>query len=121
MKLTLKSIDGRGDLEKERIVMRAPSKMDVGQFAVIEAGYLDGMVNSSTKDCYWFPDKVVEEGDWVVLYTKAGKDKEKIQKNGAKAHFFYWEKSSSKWGGGSRVPVILQIDSWESMPPEDET
>lgn len=120
MKLELRSIQDRGIADKERIVMKALSNLDVGQFAVIEAGFSNGGVNTSTGDCYWFPDKVVEEGDWVVLYTKPGEDKEKIQKSGATAHFFYWGKNSPKWRVQTRAPVILQVDSWDFIPPESD-
>lgn len=120
MKLELRSIQDRGIAGKERIVMKARSKLDVGQFAMLQAGYSNGGVNSETNDCYWFPDKIIEEGDWVVLYTKAGRDKEKIQKSGATAHFFYWGRDSSKWKSKSLVPVILQVDSWDFISPEDD-
>lgn len=121
MKLELRSIQDRGIVGKERIVMKALSKLDVGQFAVLQAGYSDGVVNTSTNDCYWFPDKIIEQGDWIVLYTKSGKDKGKIQKSGVTAHFFYWGKDVSKWKGRSWAPVVLQVDSWEFLPPEDNT
>ena len=121
MKLELRSIQDRGIADKERIVMKANTKVDVGQFAVIEAGFSDGVANSSTRDCYWFPDKVVEEGDWVVLYTKSGDDREKVQKSGATAHFFYWGKNSPKWRVKNWVPVVLQVDSWSLIPPDNDT
>ena len=120
MKIELKSIQDQGIAGKERVVMKARSKLDVGQFALLQAGYSDGGVNTSTKDCYWFPDKVIEEGDWVVLYTKPGTNKEKIQKSGATAHFFYWGKDSPKWKSKSWAPVLLQVDSWDFIPPEGD-
>ncbi|WP_157633640.1 hypothetical protein [Thioflavicoccus mobilis] len=119
MKLELKSIQDRGVSGKERIIMRALTNLDVGQFAVFETGFNKGGVNTSTHDCFWFPDKEISEGDWVVLYTKQGIDKEKIQKSGATAHFFYWGKENAKWGSSARAPVVLQIDSWDFIPPED--
>jgi hypothetical protein len=116
MKLELKSIQDKGVIGKERIVMKSLSKLDVGQFAVLQTGY-DGEVNTLTHDCYWFPDKTIEEGDWIVLYTKSGKQKENVQKSGVTAHFFYWGKDSSKWKTKSWAPVVLQVDSWDFLSP----
>ena len=121
MKLELVSIQDRGVIGKERIVMKALSKFDVGQFAVIEAGYSGGSVNTATNGCYWFPDKIVEEGDWVILYTKSGEDKEKVQRSGKTAHFFYWGKELPKWKNEKWVPVVLQVDSWGYISPENDT
>lgn len=121
MKLEMKSIQDQGIIGKERIVMKALSRLDVGQFAVLQAGYSGEGVNTSTNDCYWFPDKIVEEGDWVVLYTKSGNEKEKVQKSGVTAHFFYWGKDLPKWKTKSWAPVVLQVDSWDFLSPESNT
>ncbi|WP_163934368.1 hypothetical protein [Paraferrimonas sp. SM1919] len=119
MKLEMKSIRDRGIPDKERVVMRALARIDIGQFALIEAGYSNGEINTETGDCFWFPDKVIDEGDWVVLYTKPGKSKEKVQKSGSLAHFFYWDKSRAKWSSNSKAPVVLQVDSWSFLPPDN--
>ena len=97
--------------------MVAQNKTDVGQFALIDAGYSDGGVNTHTRDAYWFPDKSVNEGDYVVLYTKTGKDIEKILKSGKKSHFFYWGRTGSKWGNNDMAPVLLQVEEWMFIGP----
>lgn len=117
MKIKIQSIADRGNPQKERIVMVVQSRTDVGQFALLDAGYSDGGVNTYTRDVYWFPDKPVNEGDYVVLYTKSGKDSEKLQKSGKKSHFFYWGKSGSKWEGTDMAPVLLQVEEWMSFDP----
>ena len=121
MKIKLMYVKDRGDLERERIVMRATSKVDVGQYALIEAGFEEDSVNVETGSCYWFSDQVIEKNDWVVLYTKSGENKEKLQKSGATAYFYYWDKKKPKWNTSSKVPVVLEVDSWDFIAPEKNT
>lgn len=119
MKLKITSIADRGNPEKERIVMRAMSTLDVGLYALVEAGYADSSVNTFTKDVFWFPDKKIDEGDYVVLYTKSGNDSEKRLESGRRSHFFYWGKPSAKWGTRTMAPVLMQVESWQAYGPDE--
>ncbi|QFT53559.1 hypothetical protein [Microbulbifer sp. THAF38] len=119
MKLELKGIRDRGNKASERIVMRALSRIDIGQFVILDAGYSDDGVNNDVRSSYWFPDQVIEKNDWVVLYTKAGNYKEKVQKSGSNALFFYWHKPEAMWGGKSRTPVLMEVDSWDFVEPSE--
>ena len=117
MKIKIQSIADRGDPKKERVVMIVQNKTDIGQFALLDVGYSNGGVNTYTRDAFWFPDKPVNEGDYVVLYTKPGKDSEKLQKSGKMSHFFYWGARDSKWEGKDMAPVLLQVEKWSSFDP----
>jgi hypothetical protein len=117
MKIKIQSIADRGNLQKERIVMVVQELTDIGRFAMLDAGYSDGGVNTYTRDVFWFPDKRVSAGDYVVLYTKSGKENEKFLKSGKKSHFFYWGRDGSKWDGNDMAPVLLHVDQWVSFDP----
>ncbi len=119
MRVVIRSIADRGDPEKERIVMVARKAVNIGDYAILEAGYDAGSVNTYTRDSFWFPDKDVDEGDYVVLYTKIGNDKEKVLKSGKRSHFFYWHEEKSKWGSDKMAPVLLQVEQWSAFVPED--
>jgi hypothetical protein len=119
MKVKIQSIADRGNPDKERIVMRVRVGTDIGRFAVLDAGYSGGSVNTDITDAFWFPDKTVREGDLVVLYTKSGRDNEKSLKSGNTSHFFYWGRTGVKWQRADRVPVLLQVDEWHSYEPKD--
>jgi hypothetical protein len=113
MKLELRSIAAPGDLGKERLVLKALSDMDVGDYAVLRSGIGDsGGPTSGRKRAYWFPDVSVKAGDTVVLYTKTGKRSKKTLDNGGTAHFFYWGSETPLWDE-KHCAVLLLVSEWE--------
>ena len=114
MTLLAKSVKEPQNFDKERFVMKATENLQVGRYAVFrctkegDIGVSDGKLD----DAYWFPDKVVSEGDLVVLYSKPGVISEKSIEDGKKAHFFYWCKETSMWDGDT-IPVLVKISSYQ--------
>jgi hypothetical protein len=117
MKLKITGIRDHGDLNKERVVMKAESNGDVGDFVLIQSGYRDESVTNGVYVTYWFPDKQFNAGDIVVLYTKSGKSSEKPFKNGT-SHFFYLGRSQPIWQEDNRAAVLMYAPEWESFKPE---
>lgn len=117
MKLKITNIRDQGNLDKERVVMKVESGGNVGEFLLAQSGYHDNSVTNGIHDTYWFPDKDVNTGDFVVLYTKHGVDREKPFKN-VKSHFFYWGRKQPMWIAGDRVAVLMHAPTWESFKPE---
>jgi hypothetical protein len=116
MRVKIASIADRADLDKERIVMKVLSDTDIGSYAVFNAEVQNGVVTTGVQDVFWFPDKKVSEGDFVVLYTKRGKQSEKkLHVGGKMTHFFYWGSSTPKWKTGGTAPVLLFISEWEAF------
>lgn len=116
MRVKITSIADRADLNKERIVMKVLSDTDIGGYAVFDAEYQEGIVTTGVQDVFWFPDKKVSAGDFVVLYTKRGKPSEKkLPIRGKTTHFFYWGSSSPKWNTDGTTPVLLFISEWEAF------
>jgi hypothetical protein len=115
MKVKITSIADLGVLEKERIVMKVLSSTDIGSYVIFEAIYREGNITTGVKNVFWFPDKEVSAGDFVVLYTKQGKQNEKILESGNKSHFFYWGSNDSKWKTNKMAPVLLAISDWQTF------
>jgi len=119
MKIDIKSIADKGNLEKERLVLKVKSDIDIGDYLVIQAGFHGGEVSTGTFNTCWFPYKSIAAGDLVVLYTKSGKENEKELKSSNKAHFFYWGLSSALWANNDRAPVLLHAPEWISKSPNE--
>jgi hypothetical protein len=113
MKVEIKSIADKGDSEKERLVLRVIQEVNIGQFFVLCTGFSEGQINTGIRNTFWFPDKEVNAGDLVVLYTKPGKANEKTQESGAKSHFFYWGLSEPQWKIAERGVVLLHAPMWQ--------
>jgi hypothetical protein len=99
MNVEIRGIENVGDLSKERVVLRATSDADIGKFAIFKcrptsSGVASGLVSRA----YWFPDKVIKSGDFVVLYTKEGTSSEKSNEQGTqKTYFYYWGSAQPQW------------------------
>ena len=116
MKLDLIRIENGGELERERVILRATVDVDIGNFAVFR-----GITTPSNKfgagnvpSAYWFPDRNVKVGDWVVLYSKAGAPSEKTENN--ISYFFYWGKTSPIWIKGA-IASLIEVGHWSFSEP----
>lgn len=118
MKIKIESIADQGLLDKERIVMKVLSDTDVGYYAIFETRRSDRGVTAGVRDAFWFPDKVVSSGDYVVLYSKAGQQSEKTPSGGNKSHFFYWGSDKAKWSSTETAPVLLLVSEWKAYIPQ---
>jgi hypothetical protein len=121
MSIVISSIADQGLALKERLVLRVLTDTDVGRYAVLRTASLEGMATTLVKNTFWFPDKAVSAGDYVVLYSKAGTPKEKPLKKGGTSHFFYWGHSEALWSSPSEAAVLLQIETWSTVIPSGGT
>ena len=90
---------------------------DIGDFVLIQAGYFDGSVTNGVYETYWFPDKEVAAGDYIVLYTKSGKMSDKTFRD-VHSHFFYWGLKAPIWNRPNKCPVLMYAPDWESFKGE---
>ena len=113
MKIEIKSIADKGDPNKERLVLRVLQDVNIGYFLVLCTGFSEGQVNTGVNETFWFPDKEVQAGDLVVLYSKSGATNEKTLEGGSKAHFFYWGLSGPLWNAANRGVVVVHAPEWQ--------
>jgi len=115
MNLKLSSLVGKGDYKHERLVIKAVSNADIGDYIIMMANFnKEGEVTTTIRNTFWFPFKKVNARDLVVVYSKKGTQSEKELKDGTKAHFFYWGLDKAVWDERNIGPVLLHAPSWES-------
>ena len=114
MTLELRSIVAPGDLKNERITMRATSDLDVGDYLLAQSGYDGDAPTINFFHTFWFPNKRIEKGDLVVVYTKSGTSSTRKLKTGKHAHFYYLELESTIWDKPDRGAVLLHAPTWQS-------
>lgn len=120
MSLEIRSILGRGVLKDERVTFRCVNAdTDIGHYVLLRTGSRDGVVNTGVKNAMWFPDKIVQKGDLVVVYTRAGNQSEKALNTGKKAHFFYWGLSAPIWSKDEAGVVLLNAPEWDARLAQD--
>ena len=119
MRVQIRYVADPGDLSRERLVMRVLRGVDIGSFMLVRTGFEGDGVNTSVTNAYWFPDKRLQAGDLVVVYSKAGGDTEKPLDDGHKAHFFYWGQKSPLWDDEEFAPVLLYAPQWVGKAPQE--
>ena len=119
MKVQIQSVADRGDLSRERLVMRVRQDVDIGDFILIRTGFEDDEVTTDVSNAFWFPYQRLRAGDLVVVYSKQGIDRRKQLDDGHKAYFFYWHQDSSLWNDEHVAPVLLYAPQWASKAPRE--
>jgi hypothetical protein len=119
MKIEIRNVADKGNPQKERLILRARSETDIGEYVLIQCGFSPDGVTVETFHTMWFPYKPIPAGDLVVVYTKHGADREKILNSGRTAHFFYLGLDHAIWDRKDRAPVILYAPEWVSKDPDE--
>lgn len=113
MMVEISSFADPGVHEKERIIIKALSDLDIGKYAVFCSNVSETKTpTAGSKIAYWFPDQPLKSGDLVVLYTKAGTNGKKDIAGGQTVYFYYWHRDKSLWGTGQHTAVVLRIAEW---------
>ena len=92
--------------------------LDIGDYIVAQTGYIEDSPTTNFSHSLWFPYKLINKGDLVVVYTKSGSSKERVLDKGNKAHFFYLGLTEPIWNAPRHGALILHAPSWDSKPAE---
>jgi hypothetical protein len=118
MKIEIRSFADAGNHQKERVVMRAQSDVDIGVYALFLSDISgDRTATAGLQTAFWFPDGPVKSGDLVVLYTKPGASSKKELNEGRTVHFYYWGLKEAVWGAGDKTAAVLRIAEWTQREP----
>jgi len=113
MKVKIMYVKDNGDLAKERIILKALERVDIGRYLLCDSTYNDdGTVSNKLRHTFWFPDKVIEEGDFVALYTKFGADSQHDNKAETTTHYFYWGLDRPIWNKSGDGAVLFELGTW---------
>lgn len=120
MKLKISAIRDAGVQSKERVVIKVISPTNVGEYILLLTSYKNGSVTTGVRKTFWFPDKEVGAGDYVVIYTKSGSRSEKDFKE-VKSHFYYWGDPEAFLNQSDRSLVLMHAPDWESFRAGEST
>ena len=119
MNLEIRSFADAGDASKERIILKALTDIDVGEYAILRSAVSSSgrEPTSGRKIAYWFPDEKVKASDLVVLYTKKGSRRAKPMGGGRTVYFFYWGRDEVLWHDNQFGAVLLEVGDWQFEVP----
>lgn len=113
MKVKILYVKDSGDRKKERLVLKVLSNTDIGSYIVCDTTYHpDDSISNKLRHVFWFPDKIVNEGDFIALYSTSGTDREFENKAGTKTHRFHWGLDETIWNKDGDGAVVFHIDEW---------
>lgn len=113
MNIEVVDIKNRGERNKERLVLKALSDLDIGYYIVFQTTKTgENTFSGNPERVFWFPDKEVEEGDLIVLYSKKGKNSSRQNKSGNTTHFFYWGQEPPIYKDEKKMAVVIEAKGW---------
>jgi hypothetical protein len=106
--LEIACVAGKGDLDKERVILIARRECDLIHYLVLDTTYNeDGTISDKNRHIYWFPSHLVKPRDYVLVYSKAGKNRTFVDKEGDTIHVFFWGLDHTVWNeDGDAVTLV---------------
>jgi hypothetical protein len=118
MTVELLGIEDAGNIEKERLVLKASARDQLGNFAIFRCEATDDGLpySGNISKTFWFPNRMLAAGDLVVLYSRKGRDSRKKDEGGQTSYFYYWDLEGPLWTPGA-LPVLVQTPGWDVGKP----
>lgn len=123
--LKLLEVKDAGDLSKERVLFEAVEDVDIGDYVLTDTTYgADGTRSNKLRHVFEFPTRFVELGEFVRVFTKAGKvTKSTMADDFTPVHNLYWGLKETIWNktGDQAFLLFAPKDERQSViVPEQE-
>jgi hypothetical protein len=114
MKISIKSISGHGDYDKEVATLTVNEDCDAGFHVLSDTTYTtDGKISALLRHMFWLPDKQVKKGDFIFIYTKTGTNTSFANNSNTTTHAFYWGLKTAVWNDDKDCAVLFEIGAWQ--------
>ncbi len=115
MKIQIHSYIDNGNIQSERIALRASADCNL-KFYCIHLTYelSSGGFYNQPKETYWFPPQEIKAGDWIVIYTGSGTLSSKKNDDGSTSFFHYWGLSSAIFNKPEDTIVLAELNTWQT-------
>lgn len=101
MKMQILKVKDAGDIENERVILKINADCNIGWYLLFDNTYeSDGSPSNLWRHMFIFPDKEVKKGDFVWLYTKEGKNRDRSNESKTTTHELYWGLGNTIWNNG---------------------
>ena len=116
--LEIVGIRDAGELQKERLLLRATEPVRLDYYIVTNVKVVGDKVNILNDKVFWFPPFSVNQGEYVRLYTKSGsysKENGKFGEQPAVYHNFFWQLNAPIWNvETSNGLTVFKVNSWNT-------
>lgn len=102
--------------DNERVVLKVLSKCNINSYILFDTTFDEsGIVSNKHRHLFVFPNLVVEEGDFIWLYTKSGTYGTHTNTSGTITHNFFWGVKNHIWNDDGDKAYLMHYDDWESL------
>lgn len=113
MNLEIIKIENPGDLDNEKVVIKANLKDEIGQYILADTLEINpGRITGNISNAFWFPNQEINPGDSVIVYTKEGQDNQIKNGDESTAFNFYRGKNQPSFNSAKSAGVLIQIGNW---------
>ncbi|MDE1645497.1 hypothetical protein [Klebsiella pneumoniae] len=111
MSLKIHGVKNAGEVGKEKLIIKVTADCNLINFMVIDCTYDDeGQSSNKHRHVYMFPEKEVNVGEYIILYTGSGTDRTGVwnRDNDTVTHRFYWGLDTTVWNEDGDEALILK-------------
>jgi hypothetical protein len=110
---TIAGINERGKPNQEHIAIRANQTLNTGQYGVMLGHKPLGQTQAHPMrdSLFWFGDAILNEGDWIFLYTGPGNAFISDLPDGKKLYSTYWQKPHTVFAASETVPILFKVEA----------
>lgn len=95
-----------------QIILEAENDCDIGTYILFDTTYEGKYISDKVRHSFWLLDKKISAGDKIIIYTKSGEEKLKINGNGKNSYFLYWGLDETVWNKHEDCAVLIKIDDY---------
>ena len=111
MKLVLVAVENEGGHNDERVVMEASQDCLLSNYILIVSSWAPSTRHSPAKLDYEFPEQNVKKGDFVFLYTGAGKDSQGENSANTTTYVYHLGIQSTLWQSNQSVALLIEANN----------
>lgn len=115
MSLNLIKIHGGGSAKEEYVMLKAVSDCNLKGWVIADCTFdAKGNASNKTRHTYWFRDQSIKAGEYIAVFTRAGKDTQGNTTSGDICHFFFWNLGTAVWNNDGDTAVLLKSHASQS-------
>jgi len=96
--LKIISVNNSGALASEYVFLKVVAECNIGDYLLVDSTYeSDDTPSNKLRHVFFFPSKVLKEGENILLRTKAGTYKLEKTANGSPQHNLFWGLKETVW------------------------
>lgn len=117
MSLIINSVENKGNLTNECVLLKATGTIpDLSAYIITDNTYVDPHRESNEwRHTFWFPSIAVAAGEWVRLWSKAGRYNKIRDSQGFVIHELYWKLGHTVWNQSGDTARLFNVSLKQAL------